>query len=244
MAGCLFMLPVPISDSPAKESLPALTIETAKRLDYFLAENAKSARAFLKKIGHPKPIAELSIVEIGHRPDPAQVKSWLAPLAAGHDIGIVSEAGCPGIADPGAQVAQKAQEMNYQVRPLVGPCSMILALMASGMDGQNFRFCGYLPIKEPERSKTIKDLDKRSTFGSGETQIFIETPYRNNQMLTDLLASCSPQTRVLIGMDITGPEEFIKTKTVEQWKKENPELPKLPSIFGILGPQKPARRNR
>lgn len=244
MAGCLFMLPVPISDSPAEESLPVLTIETAKRLDYFLAENAKSARAFLKKIGHPKPIAELSIVEIGHRPDTAQVKKWLEPLAAGHDIGIVSEAGCPGIADPGAQVAQKAQEMNYRVRPLVGPCSMILALMASGMDGQNFRFCGYLPIKEPERSKTIKDLDKRSSFGSGETQLFIETPYRNNQMLKDLLAFCSPHTRILVGMDITGPEEFIKTKTVEQWKKENAELPKLPSIFGILGPQKRPGKSR
>ena len=116
--------------------------------------------------------------------------------------------------------------MNYPVRPLVGPCSMILALMASGMDGQNFRFSGYLPIKEPERSRAIKELDKISTLGSGETQLFIETPYRNNQMLKDLLTFCSLQTRVLVAMDITGPEEFIKTRTVEQWKKENPELPK------------------
>ncbi|MEY8455907.1 SAM-dependent methyltransferase [Turicimonas muris] len=148
------------------------------------------------------------------------------------------------MADPGAQVAQKAQEMNYPVRPLVGPCSMILALMASGMDGQNFRFSGYLPIKEPERSRAIKELDKISTLGSGETQLFIETPYRNNQMLKDLLTFCSLQTRVLVAMDITGPEEFIKTRTVEQWKKENPELPKLPSIFGILGPQKRTGRSR
>lgn len=244
MAGCLLMLPVPISDSAAEEQLPSLTIETARRLDFFLAENAKSARAFLKKIGHPKPIAELSIVEIGHRPDPSQINKWLEPLAEGHDVGIVSEAGCPGIADPGAQVAQKAQEMNYRVRPLVGPCSMILALMASGMDGQNFRFCGYLPIKEPERSKAIKELEKRSSFGSGETQLFIETPYRNNQMLKDLLSFCGHQTQILVAMDITGPNEYIKTKTAEQWKKENPVLPKLPSIFGILSPKKPERKQR
>ncbi len=152
MAGCLFMLPVPISDSPAKRISARTNNRNGKTFGIiFLAENAKSARAFLKKNRTSKPIAELSIVEIGHRPDPAQVKKLLCTLAAGHDIGIVSEAAAPGLPIRGAQVAQKAQEMNYPVRPLVGPCSMILALMASGMDGQNFRFSGYLPIKRTRK---------------------------------------------------------------------------------------------
>ncbi len=238
MTGSIIMLPVPISESDLQDSLPQSTIDAACRLEYFLAENAKSARAFLKKAGHPKPISELSIVEIGHRPDILLVDRWLEPIKAGHDIGILSEAGCPGIADPGAQVVRRAQFLNYRVKPLIGPCSMILALMASGLDGQHFSFCGYIPVKEPERSKTIKELERKSSNGEGETQLFIETPYRNNQLLKDLVLNCQPDTLILIATDITGKDESIKTKTVAEWKSCHGELPKLPTIFGLLGQKK------
>ena len=150
--GKLFMLPVPIADGVLNDTLPEHTIQTARELKFFLAENAKSARAFLKFCGHPSPIASLSIEEIGHRPDSAKVRGWLKPALEGNDIGIVSEAGCPGVADPGAQIAAEAHKLGIRVVPLVGPSSILLALMASGMDGQHFRFCGYHPIKEPART--------------------------------------------------------------------------------------------
>ena len=164
--GKLFMLPVPIADGVLNDTLPEHTIQTARELKFFLAENAKSARAFLKFCGHPSPIASLSIEEIGHRPDSAKVRGWLKPALEGNDIGIVSEAGCPGVADPGAQIAAEAHKLGIRVVPLVGPSSILLALMASGMDGQHFRFCGYLPIKEPARTYAIKDLvDDRRCLG-------------------------------------------------------------------------------
>lgn len=156
------MLPVPIADGVLNDTLPEHTIQTARELKFFLAENAKSARAFLKFCGHPSPIASLSIEEIGHRPDSAKVRGWLKPALEGNDIGIVSEAGCPGVADPGAQIAAEAHKLGIRVVPLVGPSSILLALMASGMDGQHFRFCGYLPIKEPARTNAIKDLERKS----------------------------------------------------------------------------------
>lgn len=156
------MLPVPIADGVLNDTLPEHTIQTARELKFFLGENAKSARAFLKFCGHPSPIASLSIEEIGHRPDSAKVRGWLKPALEGNDIGIVSEAGCPGVADPGAQIAAEAHKLGIRVVPLVGPSSILLALMASGMDGQHFRFCGYLPIKEPARTNAIKDLERKS----------------------------------------------------------------------------------
>ncbi len=245
----LIMLPVPVSDGEMNSQLPESVVGEARRLKYFLAENAKSARAFLKLAGHPAAISELSIKEIGHRPDPKQLSEWLAPLKEGHDVGVLSEAGCPGIADPGAQLAKRAMELNYRVKPLVGPCSIILALMASGLDGQHFRFCGYLPQKEPERSAAIRNLEKRSGFEEGETQLFIETPYRNNAMLADLVKATGPETRILVASDITGSREFIRTQTAKEWKNNPVELPKLPTIFGLLAPcgtskntDKPRRR--
>ncbi len=227
------MIPVPITDNGIG-TLPASTVETARELDVFFAENAKSARAFLKSVAHPKPIAELSISEIGHRPDPAKIRDYLAPLLAGKDAGVVSEAGCPGIADPGAQLAAAAQAAGIRVVPLVGPCSMILALMASGLDGQHFRFSGYVPIKEPQRSAAIRDLEQRSRSGEGETQLFIETPYRNSAMLKELCDTLRPDTRILVATDVTGAEESIRTKTAAEWKKTDMALPKLPTVFGLL----------
>ncbi len=214
------MLPVPIADGVLNDTLPEHTIQTARELKFFLAENAKSARAFLKFCGHPSPIASLSIEEIGHRPDSAKVRGWLKPALEGNDIGIVSEAGCPGVADPGAQIAAEAHKLGIRVVPLVGPSSILLALMASGMDGQHFRFCGYLPIKEPARTNAIKDLERKSASSEGETQLFIETPYRNSGMLADLVKNCAPTTLILAATDISGPEERIRTFSAADWKKQ------------------------
>lgn len=221
------MLPVPIADGVLNDTLPEHTIQTARELKFFLAENAKSARAFLKFCGHPSPIASLSIEEIGHRPDSAKVRGWLKPALEGNDIGIVSEAGCPGVADPGAQIAAEAHKLGIRVVPLVGPSSILLALMASGMDGQHFRFCGYLPIKEPARTNAIKDLERKSASSEGETQLFIETPYRNSGMLADLVKNCAPTTLILAATDISGPEERIRTFSAADWKKQDLSLPKL-----------------
>ena len=235
------MLPVPIADGQLTDTLPELTIQTARGLKYFLAENAKSARAFLKFCEHPLPIASLFIEEIGHRPDAAKARSWLKPALDGNDIGIVSEAGCPGVADPGAVIAAEAHKLGIRVVPLVGPSSILLALMASGMDGQHFRFCGYLPIKEPARTNAIKDLERRSTSLEGETQLFIETPYRNSGMLADLVKNCAPSTLILAATDISGPKESIRTFSAAEWKKQDLSLPKLPTVFGILGAKRTRR---
>lgn len=235
------MLPVPIASGTIESVLPEETIRIARELKFFLAENAKSARAFLKQCEHPLPIASLSIAEIGHEPDPSQLKEWLQPALQGEDIGIVSEAGCPGVADPGAQIANLAHRLGIRVVPLVGPSSVLLALMASGMDGQHFRFCGYLPIKEPARTNCIKELERKSASALGETQLFIETPYRNSAMLQDLIKNCAPSTLVMAATDITGPSESIRTFSVADWKKKDLALPKLPTIFGILAARKPRR---
>lgn len=239
--GKLFMLPVPIADGLLNDTLPEHTIQTARELKFFLAEDAKSARAFLKFCGHPSPIASLSIEEIGHRPDSAKVRGWFKPALEGNDIGIVSEAGCPGVADPGAQIAAEAHKLGIRVVPLVGPSSILLALMASGMDGQHFRFCGYLPIKEPARTNAIKDLERKSASLEGETQLFIETPYRNSGMLADLVKNCAPTTLILAATDISGPEERIRTFSAADWKKQDLSLPKLPTVFGILGAKRTRR---
>lgn len=235
------MLPVPIAEGPLENTMPSLSVQTARNLKFFLAENAKSARAFIKICNHPSPIVSLSIEEIGHRPDVSKIHGWLKPAMEGNDIGIVSEAGCPGVADPGAQIAAEAHKLGIRVVPMVGPSSVLLALMASGMDGQHFRFCGYLPIKEPTRSSAIKDLERRSAVAEGETQLFIETPYRNSGMLADLVKNCASSTLIMAATDITGPEENIRTFTVAEWKKKDLTLPKLPTVFGILGSSDPRR---
>ncbi len=237
----LFMLPVPIAEAPIDTVLPAAVIEEARQIEYFLAENAKSARAFLKEVNHPRPISELSIVEIGHEPDLAKLDEFLKPLQEGHDVAVVSEAGCPGVADPGSQLARRAMELGFTVTPLVGPSSIILALMASGLDGQHFRFCGYLPVKDDERSLAIQKLEKISSQGEGqgETQIFIETPYRCNALLESLAQKCQPSTLITVASDLTGPQEFIQTKRAAEWKKSPVKLPKLPAIFALLASKAP-----
>ena len=232
MPGTLYLLPNRIADRSVEETIPLYTLNILRHTQYFLAENAKSARTYLKAAEHPMPIASLHIEEIGHRPEISKIAEWLKPLEQGHDIAIVSESGCPGIADPGADIVAYAQRHNLTVKPLVGPSSILLALMASGLNGQNFRFLGYLPIKEPTRTQILLDAQKKSV--AGETQIFIETPYRNGAFLAFLAQTLQPQTRITVAMDVTGDHEFIKTKTAADWKSDLPDLEKLPTIFAIL----------
>lgn len=239
MKGTLYLLPNRIADGQVDEVLPPATLEVARTLSHFLAENAKSARAFLKAAGHPRPMAELSIKEIGHHPDPRQIQDWLAPLLTGEDVAIVSESGCPGVADPGASLVAAAHELGLRVRPLVGPSSLLLTLMASGLDGQRFRFQGYLPVQADALVPAIRAAERDSS--AGETQIFIETPYRNDRLFEALLTHCAPSTRLTVAIDVTGPAEFLRTLSIAQWKKAGaPGFEKRPAVFALLA----ARRSR
>ncbi len=230
--GRLFLIPVPIAEGDPAETLPVSTLTAVRTCRRFLAENAKSARAFLKACGHPVAIAELEIIEIGHAPDAAQFSSWLAPVQDGLDTAIVSESGCPAVADPGAGLIKAAQSLNIEVIPFVGPSSILLTLMASGMNGQRFRFLGYLPVHEEERRQAILSLEKESR-STGETELFIETPYRNNRILAALAETLSPSTRITAATDITGTGQSIVTLTVAQWRKKDFNLPKLPTVFAV-----------
>ena len=237
MSARLYLLPVPLAMGTAAAVLPPGTLEAARSIDYFLAENAKSARAFLKEIGHPKPIQDLRIVEIGHRPDPRSIDQWLAPVGAGMNCAIVSEAGCPGVADPGADIVAHAHRRGIAVHPLVGPSSLLLALMASGMNGQAFRFVGYLPQDAAALTTRLRELE-RSARG-GETQLWIETPYRNDRMLDAVLATCAADTRLLVAADLTSATEWIRALPIATWKADaaaRPALHKRPAVFGLIGP--------
>ena len=236
MSGTLYLLPAPISAGSLHAALPTYVITLAHRIEHFLVEDAKTARAFLKQLDHPKSLRELSIIEIGHAPREADVAQWLAPLSTGADIAVVSEAGCPAIADPGATLVAAAHRNGWKVRPLVGPSSIILALMASGLNGQRFRFVGYLPIAAEERAAAIHALERASK--GGETQILIETPYRNAAMFDALLQHCRPATRLTVAVDLTGDREYVRQCTVEEWRAQpvaaRPALVKQPAVFCLL----------
>lgn len=236
MSGTLYLLPTPISEGSLHASLPADVIELAHRIQNFLVEDAKTARAFLKHLGHPTPLRELSVIEIGHTPGGVDIAQWLAPLGTGTNIAVLSEAGCPGIADPGATLVAAAHRNGWRVQPLVGPSSILLALMASGLNGQRFRFVGYLPISMDERTAAIQKLEHEST--RGETQIFIETPYRNVALFEALLQHCQPATRLAVAVDLTGVEESAQQCTVKEWRTRPadawPPLAKRPAVFCLL----------
>lgn len=235
MSGTLYLLPTVISEKTLTSVIPTEVREKARQIDHFLVEAAKTARHYLKDLGHPKPIASLSIVEIGHEPDPAKIDAWLAPLREGHDMAIVSESGCPGVADPGAQIVARVQADGGRVVPLVGPSSLLLTLMASGLDGQHFRFTGYLPIADADRREALLSLERESA--RGETILFIETPYRNRTMLESLLEVLRPDTRLCVAQDVTGKNESIRTKTIAAWKaasEDERELLKVPTVFAFL----------
>lgn len=224
-------------DETGFAALPAYITEAVKQCHVFFVENERTARRFLKNLwkvflpGQEIVIANFEWVTMTDEPVTAGI--FKQKLKEDKTIGIISEAGCPGIADPGQQLIAIAHEMSAEIKPLVGPSSILLALMASGLNGQRFQFLGYLPMKEPERTNAIKELETESAKKKC-TQIFIETPYRNNQLMDALLLACRPSTKLCIAVNLTGEKEFIKTKTMAEWKKHRPGLHKQPAIFLLL----------
>lgn len=229
----LYLLPVTMSDSDPSRVLPAYNLAVASRLRHFIVENVRTARRFLKRCDPAFDIDSLTFYELNNHTPAEVIPSYLEPLERGEDMGVMSEAGCPAVADPGAQVVGLAQRRGYRVVPLVGPSSILLSLMASGFNGQGFSFHGYLPIEAADRDKTLRNLEALSRR-TGMTQIFIETPYRNDRMLARMLQVLQPSTMLCIGRDITSPDgERIESRTVAQWRKCTPELGKVPAIFLI-----------
>lgn len=226
--GKVFLIPTVLYED-AVETLPAYLLDAVKQWQVFFVENEKTARRFLKKIWREMVIDDYQWFAI-HKAEEEVKRQFLQLLQAGKNIGIISEAGCPGIADPGQLLVEAAQQANSTVKPLVGPSSILLALMASGMNGQCFQFHGYLPIDTAERKKKIRELEADS-HRRNCTQLFIETPYRNNAMIKDLLQSCHDETRICIAVDITAPSESIRTQTVKKWKQEQPDIHKRLALF-------------
>ena len=233
--GTLYLIPCTLGDTPAEQVLPQHVIALARKLKHFVVEQPKTARQFLSALKPEQPIQSLHFASLNEHTDPAGLADLLAPLLAGEDVGIISEAGCPGIADPGADLVLLAHRNGIRVVPLVGPSSILLALMASGLNGQCFAFHGYLPIAEAERNKAIVSLEAESAKRK-QTQLFIETPYRNEKLFSALLAHCRPHTLLCVATDITLPGEQIRTRSIELWKSQPvPQLNKHPSLFLLLG---------
>jgi len=227
MPGILYAIPTPLGGTAA-DALPVSALATVRTLRDFVAENAKTARAFLKNVDMPCPIQDLRISTLEK-----DVSSHVKTLEAGSAVGLLSEAGCPAIADPGALLVDAAHAAGIRVVPLVGPSSIVLALMASGLEGQRFAFCGYLPRETGERSRKIRELEARSRRGR-ETQIFIETPYRNDQMFSALIEACAPETRLCIASDLTLETESIRTGSIARWRKAPTTIGKRPTVFLLL----------
>ena len=235
-SGTIYMIPCPISDERAVwDVLPAANLAVMNSLDYFIVENVRSARRFLSKAGVERRIEELEFVELNeHTRSVQDVERMLKPVLEGRSAGVISEAGVPGVADPGADVVALAHRKGVRVVPLVGPSSILMAIMASGLNGQSFAFVGYLPVKEPERIKRLKELERRA-MSENQAQLFIEAPYRNIKLFETMLKTLSPKLKLTVAVDITSPEEFIKTRTIEEWRKSGmPDMAKRPTIF-LLG---------
>ncbi|MGL5979847.1 MAG: SAM-dependent methyltransferase [Phocaeicola sp.] len=228
----LYLLPVTLGDTPIDQVLPAHNKEIIVAIKHFIVEDVRSARRFLKRVERTINIDELTFYPLNKHTSPEELSGYLKPLKAGMPMGVLSEAGCPAVADPGADVVAIAQQSALKVIPLVGPSSIILSVMASGFNGQSFAFHGYLPVDSVERVKRIKVLEQRM-YAEDQTQLFIETPYRNNKMIEDIVKSCRPQTRLCIASNITCEDEFIQTKTIKEWQGKLPDLSKIPSIFLI-----------
>ncbi|AJP48378.1 SAM-dependent methyltransferase [Rugosibacter aromaticivorans] len=234
MSGTLWLLPVALGDTPWHYCLPPATREAACRLTHFIAENAKTARGDLKRMEHPTPLRDLAIEQLPEKPSHADIDQLLSPLHAGHSVGLMSEAGCPAVADPGALLVRRAHALGLCVKPLVGPSSILLALMASGLNGQRFAFHGYLPAREPDRSQRIIELEKES-IRLQQTQIFIETPYRNLALFTALTTNARAQTLLCLATDITLNQEYVTTRPISDWKKQPlPPIDKRPTVFLFL----------
>ncbi len=232
--GTLYLIPCTLGDTPAEQVLPQYVINIARSLSHYIVEEPKTARRFLSALKHERVIQELHFATLNEHTPAKDLPELLTPLLAGKDAGIISEAGCPGIADPGAELVNLAHRTGIRVVPLVGPSSILLALMASGMNGQCFAFHGYLPIAEPERYKAITNLEAESARRQ-QTQIFIETPYRNEKLFTALLNQCRPNTQLCVATDISLSSEQIQTRSIAQWKSlPAPALNKRPSLFLLL----------
>lgn len=232
MAGTLYLIPVPLGPVAPETCLPPDTLAAARRLDRFVVERAKTARAHLKAMGHPLPLQSIAMQELNEHTPASAIADLLAPLVAGHDLGLLSEAGCPAVADPGANLVRAAHAASIAVVPLVGPSSILLALMASGLGGQRFAFHGYLPAKEPERSRSIQALEKAARRDQA-TQLFIETPYRAAALLDALAATLSPAMLVSVGADLGLPGQFIRTQRAQDWRGCSDLVKDRLVVFGI-----------
>lgn len=228
----VYLIPVPLAEGRLDRVLPQENMEVIPTIKHFVVENVRSARRFLKSVDKEINIDELTFYELNKRTDPKEVERYEKPLKEGFDVGIISEAGCPAVADPGALFVALAQRKGYEVMPMVGPSSLLLALMGSGFNGQSFTFHGYLPIDDAERKKSLQRLESQANKYN-ETQIFIETPYRNNKLVEELCNMLRPDTKLCIASNLTSDNQFLKTKSIGQWKISKPELHKIPTIFLI-----------
>jgi len=231
--GELYLIPNLIGQTSVDSSLPPVVASITSKISHFVVEEERSARRFIKQLCPERVIRDLSLQVLNAHTKPEEIEKLAAPLLAGHDIGVISEAGCPGIADPGAELVRHAHELGIRVNPLIGPCSMTLALMASGFNGQRWRFLGYLPIDTNERREMIRTMEQ-ALYESNETQIVMDTPYRNQRLFEDLLATCRPDTRICIACALTTSEESIQVHSVKTWRTQTTNIPKTPALF-LLG---------
>ena len=232
METALYLLPVTLGDTSIEKVLPSYNKEIISGIQYFIVEDVRSARRFLKKVDREIDIDALTFYPLNKHTSPNDISGYLQPLVGGASMGVISEAGCPAVADPGADVVAIAQRKKLKVVPLVGPSSIILSVMASGFNGQSFAFHGYLPIDASERTNTIKKLEGR-IYSEHQTQLFIETPYRNNKLAEELIRTCRPSTKLCIASNITCEDEYIHTRPVKEWAGKVPDLSKKPTIFLI-----------
>lgn len=233
MNSTLYLVPVTLAEVEHSRCLPEYNREVVRSIKHFIVENIRTARRFLKAADKSIDIDSLSFYELNKHTSPELIASYLAPLSSGQDVAVLSEAGCPAVADPGSEIVAIAQSKGYKVVPLVGPSSILMALMGAGFNGQRFAFLGYLPIDDSERVKAIREAEHRA-ISLGETQIFIETPYRNERLVEDLIKHCKGTTKLCIASQITAPNELIRTRPLSEWKGKVPSIHKQPTIF-VLG---------
>lgn len=232
MQVALYLIPTLLGDTPTDKVLPSYNHEVILGIRHFIVENVRTARRFLKQVDKSIDIDSLTFVELNKRTEESEIEGMLKPLEMGESVGVISEAGCPAVADPGADVVAIAQRKGLKVVPLVGPSSIILSVMASGFNGQSFAFNGYLPIEQEERIKCLRRLEQK-VYSEDQTQLFIETPYRNSKMISDIVKACRPNTRFCIAAGLTTDNEYVKTMTVKDYKGQIPDLSKIPCIFLI-----------
>ena len=242
-SGTLYLIPTPLGEQSLQNILPTAVQAIAAQLDTFIVEHPKTARAFLKQIDTQTALQQIELLVLDEHTQAPDLQALLAPLLAGKDVGLISEAGCPAVADPGANLVRLAHQRGIRVVPLVGPSSILLALMASGLPGQRFTFHGYLPVDKTERKKKLLELEQAARTRD-ETQIFIETPYRNRQMLEAIVESCGAATALCVATDVTLATEEIHTRTIAEWKNALPEIDKRPAVFLLHAPLAAAKKSK